>query len=84
MQFPNNKLILTTGGRRNRANDRWDSTGPTDSQLEELYKELQGHINSSLLKKMYSIEINTVGEALNTLQEVLDRETEVFMDVQDI
>ena len=34
--FPDNKYIITTGGRKKRMNDKWFSTGPTDKDLETL------------------------------------------------
>ena len=81
-----NKMILTTNSRkdRNKGSQKWKSTGPSDKNLEELYSALQVHFKPSLLKKMYSVDIETVSEALNHLKETLEGETEVFMDVQDL
>jgi len=81
-----NKMILTTNSRkdRNKSSQKWKSTGPSDKNLEELYSALQVHFKPSLLKKMYSVDIETFSEALNHLKEILEGETEVFMDVQDL
>ena len=82
--FPNNKLVLTTGGRKKRMNDKWKCSGPGDKEVNQLYQELLAHVSGPLLKQMYSLDTKVFIEAINNLNEILNSETEVFMDVQDL
>lgn len=55
-----NKIIYTSGGRKTRMTQTvWSYDGPNDKHLQEFYTQISRHFNSSLIKGMFSLEIES-------------------------